>query len=451
MFATAFRPMLSDGLLSSKRNCPRSSRAENGLAVWSHLVTALLAGILLASSTGCLWQVAHEPVIHNPFPQLSRVAVAPFFNQSDEPTVNGREFAMAYFAELQSTPGFEVVPVGVVEDAIITHRIDLSNAGEARRLAQILNVDAVVIGSVTDFTPYYPPRCGMRVEWYAANPGFHEIPPGYGLPWGTPEEEYIPRPLVFEAEFALAKAQMATQTPHCPAPPLGPPQSDAPVSDLSTPPPFLLGPFPPSVTPPANRLQRKSNGGGASRDGKNRGTESANDAAEDASVNNGSDSRHRGVILAAYEEELPAGEEPLPVGPNDPRGAMLPPQAMCEGDGMGGMIGATGAFGALPPNWPNAARFIPPPPSQTPAPCNPYNGPVMTHTRLYNGADGDFSKALANYYHFRTDARFGGWETYLQRSDDFIRFCCHMHICEMLSARGGADETRVLWQWSECR
>jgi len=34
---------------------------------------------------------------------------------------------------------------------------------------------------VTDYTPYYPPRCGLRVEWYAANSGFHEIPPGYGL------------------------------------------------------------------------------------------------------------------------------------------------------------------------------------------------------------------------------------------------------------------------------
>ena len=45
----------------------------------------------------------------------------------------------------------------------------------------------------------------MRVEWYAANPGFHEIPAGYGLPWGTPDEEYIPAPLVFEAEMALAR------------------------------------------------------------------------------------------------------------------------------------------------------------------------------------------------------------------------------------------------------
>ena len=88
-----------------------------------------------------------------------------------------------------------------------------------RRLADVLEVDAVVVGAVTDYSPYYPPRCGMRVEWYARNPGFHEIPAGYGLPWGTPDEEFIPAPLVFEAELALAKAQLATQSPNCAAPP----------------------------------------------------------------------------------------------------------------------------------------------------------------------------------------------------------------------------------------
>ena len=78
---------------------------------------------------------------------------------------------MAYFAELQSTPGFEVVPLGVVEEAIIANRVDLSGPGEARRLAKILGVDVVVVGAVTDFTEYYPPRIGLRVEWYTGVPG----------------------------------------------------------------------------------------------------------------------------------------------------------------------------------------------------------------------------------------------------------------------------------------
>src|SRR5262245_23678961 len=191
-------------------------------------IAAMLAGMVLVGAPGCgliLPDVSHQPVVHNPFPQLNKVAVAPFFNLSNEPTVDGRKFALAYFAELQAVPGFEVVPLGVVENAIIENRVNLSNPEEARRLANILGVDAVIIGSVTDYTPYYPPRCGLRVEWYAVNPGFHEIPPGYGLPWGTPEEEYIPAPLVFESEFALAKAQLKTQTPMCEKPSLEPPAS----------------------------------------------------------------------------------------------------------------------------------------------------------------------------------------------------------------------------------
>ena len=63
----------------------------------------------------------------------------------------------------------------------------------------------------------------------------------------------------------------------------------------------------------------------------------------------------------------------------------------------------------------------------------------------------DRTEALASYYYFRDDARFGGWQAYLQRSNDFVRFCCHMHISEMLSARGGAGETRVVWRWPTIR
>ena len=150
-----------------------------------------------------------------------RVAVAPFFNLTADATLDGRQVAIAYFNELQLVQGFEVVPVGVVEATIREHHIALASPADARRVAQILQVDAIVIGAVTDFSAYYPPRCGLQVEWYSANPGFHPIPPGYGLPWGTHEEQDIPGPLVFEAEFALAREQLKTQTPsYEPIPPM---------------------------------------------------------------------------------------------------------------------------------------------------------------------------------------------------------------------------------------
>jgi hypothetical protein len=340
-----------------------------------------LSGALLLSGCTLLPQVVHQPTLHNPFPQLSRVAIAPFFNLSDEPTLDGRKVALAYFNELQLVPGFEVVPVGTVEQALRETNNQLAGPEDARRLAQFLGVDAVVIGAVTDYSPYYPPRCTLQVEWYAANPGFHPIPPGYGLPWGTREEQEIPGALVFEAEMALAREQLETQTPSCPATAL-PQWGDGATSHPGGKP-----------TP-----------GGAAMPGK-------------------ADPRVKPLV---YEEPGKGQSSPT--------------------------ANATATTGsAMPPDWPNPQGFIPPPPSPVRPVCRPSRGPVMRHTRAYNGQDGALTEALATYHLFQDDARFGGWQNYLQRSDDFVRFCCHMHIWEMLSARGGAGETRVVWRWPTFR
>jgi hypothetical protein len=101
----------------------------------------------------------------------------------------------------------------------------------------------------------------------------------------------------------------------------------------------------------------------------------------------------------------------------------------------------------LPPDWPDPRGFEPPPPSSCRPPLRETNEPVMTHVRLYVGNDSQVTSALQTYVYFRDEARFGGWQSYLQRSDDYIRFCCHMHIAEMLTARGGAGQTRVVWRW----
>jgi hypothetical protein len=278
-------------------------------------------------------------------------------------------------------PGFEVVPVGVVERAIEDQKIAMTGPQEARRLAQSLGVDAVVIGAVTDFSPYYPPRCAMQVEWYAANPGFHPIPPGYGLPWGTRAEKRIPAPVIFEAEFALAKEQLKTQTPEC--------QSAG--FDAQVPP--GSGPSGPALNSPEDKAGPSS------------------------------------------------ADSILPVPAGNPIGKIA----------MSGATGPSPDPSSLPPGWPDPRGFIPPPPSPQPPTCWPSDAPVLRHTRTYNGHDMEFTQLLSSYYSFRDDARFGGWQSYLQRSDDFIRFCCHLHIGEMLRARGGGGETRVVWRWSGVR
>ena len=119
--------------------------------------------ILPLTGSGC---AIVEIGMRNPVVGLETVAVAPFFNLSQERTVDGREFALDYYAELQKVPGFEVLPVGVTERAMVENGITLTGPSDAVRLAQILDVDAVVVGAVTDYDPYNP-RIGLKVAWYS--------------------------------------------------------------------------------------------------------------------------------------------------------------------------------------------------------------------------------------------------------------------------------------------
>jgi hypothetical protein len=343
----------------------------------------LLASIgLVFSGCAMLPEVVHQPTLHNPFPQLSKVAVAPFFNLSLQRTLDVRNVANAYANELQLVPGFEVLPVGVVEQALQETHNPLSGAADARRLAQYLGVDAVVIGAVTDYTPWYPPRMAMKVEWYAANPNFHPIPAGYGLPWGTKAEKEIPGPLVFEAELALAKAQLDTQTP---------PYEKVPDGAAAR-----LRDAPAAAKQPA--------------DGPDVQATKAADGAQAGAVR-----------MLAHQEPAAAGRD------------------------------VAAAVPGLPADWPDARGLVPPPPLRHLPASRPTEAPVLQHTRAYNGHDPEFVDALQNYCYFRNDARPGGWQGYLERSPDFIGFCCHSHIWEMLAARGGAGESRVVWRWSGIR
>jgi len=328
--------------------------------------------ILIAAGCSALPDIAHQPQIRNPFPQLSRVAVLPFYNQSAEPTVDQDEIALAYYNELQAIPGFEVVPVGVTKRLLTASGIDPRSPRDFQRLARYLDVDAIVVGSVTEFDAYYPPRMGLSVRWYAANPGFHPIPPGYGLPWGTAEEEFIPESLVYDAEFALAREQLETQTPK-----------------------------------------------------------------QDELVQPGSELRQTSV-----EQELPPVSAAAVPSESDANAQPADPSVTSMTDPGSPILPLS-----LPADWPDPRGFIPPPPAQTPPDPQPQFDAVMSHTKLYHGNDAEFTKRLSNYFYFRDDARFGDWQAYLTRTSDFIRFCCHLHVTEMLAARGGAGESRVVWRW----
>ena len=111
-----------DPAMDSRESAGRKSFACN-------MLRFLLLPLVVLLSAGCslLPEITMPARPAQPLPQLSKVAVAPFFNLSEEPTVDGRRFALAYFNELQLVQGFEVMPVSQVERAMQDYNIPLNS------------------------------------------------------------------------------------------------------------------------------------------------------------------------------------------------------------------------------------------------------------------------------------------------------------------------------------
>lgn len=346
--------------------------------------------LFLLSSVGCsLYPITDQrEQIHNPFPQIQRVAVLPFNNQSQNPTVDTELVAEKYYGALQAIPGFEVLPVGVTKTQWMIysqqHGEPLSGS-DFQKLADFMGVEALIVGSITDFDAYYPPRMAMTVHWYAANEGFHPIPNGYGLPWGTQQENDIPSRIVRDTQFDLARSQLATQTP---------------VPDYS----------------------RQA---------------SQQDPAQ------GNQGRPQFDKIALSSSEL----EALPANPG--LSSSMTPDAhdLTIPVPQGSYASIEGVSPLLPEHWPNPTDLIPDPPSPVPRKMIVSHEPILNHTRIYRGDDPYFTERLSNYIESSDDARPASWQGYLKRSDDFIHFCCHLHITEMLESRGGREESDLIFRW----
>lgn len=344
--------------------------ATQGRALNARLLSlSVLVASIACASAGCqTWpEMVHEPQVRNPYPQLHKIAVAPFFNLSTEPTLDGRACALAYFNELQSIPGYEVVPIGVTEQTLRAYELALNSGEDVRKLAQILDVDAVVIGAITDYDAFYPPRYTLTAEWYAADPMMGEIISGYGLPLGAADENQIPSRLFYEAQLARARNAL---------------QAGAAAM--------------PSATTPADMTSPRSAPG-----------------------------------------ELPA--------PPQPEG-----MAVSQTTTLTGVAPVPGHPARQKMSGAGSAPRTPIAPDAT-APTAAPATPVMRHTATFSGDDPAVVAALKLDSRIYEDERRDGWQGHLQRSEDFIRFCSRMHLQEMLSARGGADETRVTWRWSKRR
>jgi hypothetical protein len=293
--------------------------------------------------------------VTNPLPDMRRIAIIPFLNLSEERAVDGRRFAEMYYSELQKTPGFQVLPVGVVEAAIQDRNFNLDNPADIPKLAEMLNVDCVVVGAVTEYTPYYPPRIGLQVSWYATEN--FRFAPGIPIDPGLRDAEDDQ----LREERKSSRFFFRAQSP----------------DDASVP---VYQELPSPMFPKAELMPKTNN------------------------------------EPAMMTDKMP---EPVMVPIPAPVPAQVPGSCPADCD--------------VPQVDMHVIKEVVSP------------EPIMSYTRIFDGSDSALVANLRDYVELSGDQRSGGWEGYLQRSDDYIRYCMHRMIVEMIQLHGGETRRKVVF------
>lgn len=101
-------------------------------------------------------------------------AVVPLRNESGTATADGSRMADDLANLLQTVDNIDVLPVNRVIAAMeVLELPQLRTPVDVMHLARTLGVDAIVVGSITAYDPYDPPKVGLQIELYQASSKLH--------------------------------------------------------------------------------------------------------------------------------------------------------------------------------------------------------------------------------------------------------------------------------------
>jgi len=127
-------------------------------------------GVAMLTLVGC----SNEPkmdqpsVLDSPYPAAKLWAVAPINNESGTTLVDTVVLADKVTQSLHEVRGINIVPVNRVLAAM--QKLELggvNSVADARRLMLALGTDGLIVGTLTAWDPYEPPKIGMTIQLIA--------------------------------------------------------------------------------------------------------------------------------------------------------------------------------------------------------------------------------------------------------------------------------------------
>lgn len=136
----------------------------------SEQVMLTLAALLLFAAGGCgfdLKRSADDDGPRSPYAERQLWAVVPLRNESGTMQADGYRMADHLARQLETIARIDVMPVNRVIAAMQALELaSIDRMVDAHRLQAALGADGLVVGSITAFEPYDPPKIGLAVELY---------------------------------------------------------------------------------------------------------------------------------------------------------------------------------------------------------------------------------------------------------------------------------------------
>lgn len=150
--------------------------SEQVRLILRHLPVLALAWSLLAVLPGCQRPVI-ERRIESPYGARQVWAVAPLRNETGSRFADGLIMADQLTRSFEQVEAIDVLPLNRVLEAMDTLRLPaVQTKSDAIALREALGVDALVVGTMTHYHAYDPPKMGLALDLYAWPTDFAPTP-----------------------------------------------------------------------------------------------------------------------------------------------------------------------------------------------------------------------------------------------------------------------------------
>lgn len=126
---------------------------------------ALIAPVVLTACGPTRERLNQPTTLVAPYGQPQLWAVAPFLNESGVSIVKGDRIADIMTEQAEDIDGVATLPVNRVLAGMQRLQLrQITSPAEAMSLMNVLGVDGLIVGSVTAYDPYNPPKFGAAVQ-----------------------------------------------------------------------------------------------------------------------------------------------------------------------------------------------------------------------------------------------------------------------------------------------